>query len=72
LFDLYKDTVYLSLGGSVGLVYDAHIAVFRAGPEEELQYFTSDHSFLFVQNNSYFQTKGKFDDEIGTGIGIEF
>ena len=73
-WNLWKDTLYLNTGWSVGGVYDnsGTSAIWRTGPEATLQYYTSDNAFIFAGLNWDFQSRGDNGLRYSFGVGLSF
>ena len=73
-FLIYKDTVYLNLGWSGGIVYDTESSYWRTGPEVSLQYYVTDDAFIYVGANYDFNLNSEVEDGIryGFGLGLNF
>lgn len=74
VFPIYKDTVYLQPGWSVGAVYDSKSTeMWRTGPELTLQYWVGESSFVYVgANYDLFVSKGDSGLRYSCGIGFSF
>ena len=70
--DVWKDTVWINIGWSVGAVYDETSTQWRTGPEFVVQYYTSDNAFVFAGVNYDFVDKGSDGFRYGFGIGLFF
>lgn len=71
--DLYKETLYLNTGWSVGALYGVgYSTTWRTGPEAYLQFYTSDNAFLFAEVNYDFMSKGENGFRYSFGIGLLF
>lgn len=69
---VYKDTVFLNTGWSVGSVYDNESTVWRTGPEVSLQWYTSDNAFIYAGVNYDIVNKGDNGFRYSFGIGLAF
>jgi hypothetical protein len=54
---IYKESLYLNTGWSVGATYDRETLGWRSGPEISLQYYTSGNAFIYVGANYDLFTK---------------
>lgn len=71
--DLYKDTIYLNTGWSVGTLYGGGSSItWRTGPEVYLQYYASDNAFIFAGVNYDFMSRGDNGFRYSIGIGLSF
>ncbi len=71
--DVWKDTVWINIGWSVGAVYDKTTTQWRTGPEFVVQYYTSDNAFVFAGVNYDFNGSRAPDGfRYGFGIGLFF
>ncbi len=72
-FNLYKETLYLNVGWSVGASYDGiSELIFQTGPQATLQYYTSDSAFVFVGANWDVTANGQNELPYYAGVGICF
>lgn len=73
-FLIYKDTVYLNLGWSGGVVYDTESSYWRTGPEASFQYYLTDEAFIYVGANYDFNMDTEVENGLryGFGFGMNF
>ena len=73
-FLIYKDSLYLNVGWSGGIVYDTETVYWRTGPEVTFQYYVSDDAFIYVGANYDFNFDENVENGIryGFGIGLSF
>jgi len=69
---LWKESLYLNPGWSVGVVYGNTKPIWRTGPECWLQYYVGENAFIYGGLNYDMNSWGGNGIRYGLGIGISF
>jgi hypothetical protein len=69
---IWKDTLYVNPGWSVGSVYDRNDYIWRTGPQLTFQYYTSDNAFIYAGANYDIVSKGDNGFRYSFGVGLSF
>lgn len=72
--NIWKEKLYLNGGWTVGNVYDTEsYNAWRTGPELTVQFYTSDHAFIFAgANYDVWRSRGDETLRYSFGIGLHW